>query len=278
MTEKVNPSPFRPVEAFKTAGAIALAGGTGDGWISSSSDTSDISAQDSSITDADLNAFEATTSASSLDVTIDGGEAFVYGSWLAKDTDTTVTLDASTTDQTVYVGWDKGTDNGVIVGLDSAFAQAAGDTDKKVPLYSFDTDGTGVTSVTDRRAIGKHITASQLSTYTSVDSNETLRVLDGTAMVTGGPYTVDGSLVVDGSFTSTVGPIGGTGGVRGTGTIRATGSNNTVEPIDATIDGSTFVAISGWTTDNDTTTYDAYRFERGGSIEIEAGGALTLTA
>jgi len=277
MTEKANPSINRPIEAFKTSGAIALAGGSTDGWISDAETPSDISTQDTSIDETSLNAFTQTSNSSSLSVSIEGGEAFVYGAWIAIDTSTSVTLSASTAGQTVYVGWNKDGTNDVIIGLSSAFSSATGNTDEKIPLWEFDTDSTGVTNVTDYRSIGKHITAAQLSTYTSVETDETLRVLSDTAMVTGGPYTVDGELVVDGSFTDTIGSLRGSGVVRGNGIVRAAGINATLEPIDATIDGTTFVAISGWTTDNDSETYGAYRFARGGSIEIEQGEALTLT-
>lgn len=156
MTEKANPSVTRPAEAFKTAGAIAYGGHGGSGFVVDGANPTENSVQDSSIAEANLNAFAETSSASSLDVTIDPGEAFVYGSWLAIDTSTTVTLAGSTAGQTVYVGWNKDGTDDVIVGLASAFASASGDADQKIPLWTFDTDGTGVTSVTDDRRIGYH--------------------------------------------------------------------------------------------------------------------------
>lgn len=158
MTEKANPSANRPADAFETAGAIAHAGGEQNGWISPSSAPSSIAEQDNDLTLSNLSAFTESSSGSSLDVTIDGGEAFVYGAWLAIDTQTTVSLAASTTGQTVYVGWNKDTRNDVIVGLDSAFSSDQTDTDERIPLWTFDTDGSGVTSVTDERTIGQTIT------------------------------------------------------------------------------------------------------------------------
>lgn len=191
MAEKVNPSEFRPAEAFKTAGAIALAGGAGDGYVSPASEPSDIAVQDGGITESNLNAFAQSNSGSSLDVTIDGGEAFIYGAWTAIDTQTTVTLSASTADQTVYVGWNKDGTNDVIVGLDSAFDNTSGNTDEKIPLYTFDTDGSGVTSVTDDRTIGKTIQGKTLSNTASVSSNYTT---DGDQIIfvdtSGSPVTV----------------------------------------------------------------------------------------
>jgi hypothetical protein len=151
MTEKANPSINRPAEAFKTAGAIAY-GGADEGFVVEANSPTPISVQDSGIIEGNLNAFDETSSASSLDVTIDGGEAFVFGAWVAIDTQTTVTLAADTAGQTVSVGWNKNGTDDVIVGLDSAFSSASGDADQKIPLWEFDTDGSGVTNVTDVRS------------------------------------------------------------------------------------------------------------------------------
>ena len=151
MTEKANPSINRTIGAFKTAGAIAYAGST-EGFISPAGTPTEISQQDGDIAEGNLNAFDETSSGSSLDVTIDGGEAFVFGSWLAIDTTTTVSLDASTAGQTVYVGWNKDGSDDVIVGVAGDFASASGDADQKIPLWTFDTDGSGVTAVTDERS------------------------------------------------------------------------------------------------------------------------------
>jgi hypothetical protein len=150
MTEKANPSINRPIEAFNTAGAIAY-GGSEEGFIVDGADPTPISVSDLGITESNLNAFDETSDGSSLDVTIDAGEAFVFGSWVAIDTTTTVSLNASTAGQTVYVGWNKDGADDVIVGLESAFETATGSADQKLPLWDFDTDASGVTSVTDRR-------------------------------------------------------------------------------------------------------------------------------
>jgi len=151
MTEKANPSVNRPVDAFQTAGAIAY-GGSDEGFISPANSSTEISVQDDDINEAQLNAFDQTSSGSSLDVTIDGGEAFVFGSWLAIDSSTTVSLDADTDGQTVSVGWNKNGSNDVIIGLDATFSSATGDSDQKIPLFSFDTDSSGVTNVVDERS------------------------------------------------------------------------------------------------------------------------------
>jgi hypothetical protein len=151
MTEKANPSINRPAEAFKTAGAIAY-GGSDEGFISPANSPTEISIQDAGINESSLNAFDETSSSSSLDVTIDGGEAFVFGSWLAKDTPTTVSLEADSSSQTVFVGWNRNGADDVIIGLSAAYSSASGDADQKIPLFTFDTDASGVTSVTDERS------------------------------------------------------------------------------------------------------------------------------
>jgi len=150
MTDKVNPSKNRPAESFVTAGAIAYGGHGGDGFVVDGANPTEIVAQDTDINEANMNAFDETSSADSLDVDIDAGEAFVFGSWLAIDTSTTVTLDASTAGQTVYVGWNKAAADDVIIGLSSAF----GTDDQRISIWTFDTDGSGVTAVTDERRIG----------------------------------------------------------------------------------------------------------------------------
>lgn len=153
MTEKANPSINRNIDAFKTAGAIAY-GGHEEGFVIDGANPTQLAVQDTDITESNLNTFAETSSASSFDVTIDAGEAFVFGSWLAIDTGTTVTLASSTNNQTVYVGWNKDGSDDVIVGLNATFDNATGNTDQKIPLWTFDTDSSGVTSVTDERSIG----------------------------------------------------------------------------------------------------------------------------
>ena len=206
MTEKANPSINRRAQAFKTAGAIAYGGST-DGYISPASETTEISIQDDEIIDSDLNAFEQTSSGSSLDVTIDGGEAFVFGSWLAIDTTTTVSLDASTSGQTVYVGWNKNGSDDVIVGTSDAFSDAAGDADQKIELYSFDTDGSGVVDVFDQRSFDQ-INAKSVEQGAgsgldadSVDGSE-LSDIDSTYVNESGD-TMSGPLTLGGDLTAT---------------------------------------------------------------------------
>jgi len=200
MTEKANPSINRPAEAYKTAGAIAYGGHGSGGFVVDGSNPTQISVQDGGITEGNLNAFAESSSGSSLDVTIDGGEAFVFGSWLAIDSDTVVTLAGSTAGQTVYVGWNKNGSDDVIVGLDGAFSSASGDTDERIPLWTFDTDGTGVTSVTDERTIGYSISVEGDATFgqnadvtVSYDSGNDELDIDGANLSVAGVTVVDES-------------------------------------------------------------------------------------
>lgn len=173
MTEKSNPSINRPITAYETAGAIAYGGHGSNGFVVDGADPTELAVQDAGIDEAPLNSFVETSTASSLDVTIDPGEAFVFGSWIAIDTETTVSLAASTVNQTIYVGWNKNGTNDVIIGLPDAFSDASGDTDERIPLFTFDTDATGVTAVTDERTLGRLFGS---ETDLHVSANESVNV------------------------------------------------------------------------------------------------------
>jgi len=141
MTDKVNPSKNRPAESFVTATASIAKGGGTEGYVVHDSPT-DAAIDDADLNEAALNSFEETSGAASLDVTIDPGEGFAGGAWFARDVETTVTLEASTSNQIVYAGWDKDLPDDVIIGLESDFK----DLDQKIELYSYDTDADGVTN------------------------------------------------------------------------------------------------------------------------------------
>lgn len=115
--------------------------------------TEDYMATDQGLAGAPLNEFAETHSATSFDVTIDTGAAFEGGRWMGRDVTTTVTLASSTSNQTVYAGWSKSSANTVHVGLDSDFP--AGYAGRRIPLWTYDTDGSGVPSApTDERDVG----------------------------------------------------------------------------------------------------------------------------
>ena len=142
MTQIVNPSIDRVADSFLTAGSLAYAGLRDGGIVPSGQQTQ--LAEQSAADETVLNGFAFSTSG--LDVTVSAGEAFVFGSWIIKDTQTTVTLPASSTTK-VYVGWNKDAANSVIIGRDSDFD----DEDSKIEVGEFTTDSSTVTSESDLR-------------------------------------------------------------------------------------------------------------------------------
>ena len=140
MTDVVNPSRGRNISSYLTAGSISWGGGTHPGFIIPNEDSPTLVAEDENLNESGLNEFEEESSSDSLDVTIDGGESIVFGAYVARDVETTVTLEQSVSDQVVYLGWDSNNSDEVIIGLEKAFSG----TDPKIELYSYDTDSDGV--------------------------------------------------------------------------------------------------------------------------------------
>ena len=103
-----------------------------------------------------------------LDVTIDTGEAIAGGAVLARDTQTTVSLNASTSNQTVYVGWATDAQDTVIIGPDSAFSSTA----HRTPIWEFDTDASSVTNARDERYIDPQNAESDMW-HSRVEANNT---------------------------------------------------------------------------------------------------------
>jgi len=201
MTDKVNPSVNRPAEAFITAGAIAYGGGSRDGYVVESQNTTEMSIQSPDINESSLNEFSQTNSG--LDVSISGGEAFVFGAWLAIDEVTVVTLPPSST-STIYLGWNRKGSDDVIIGLESAFNDASGAADQKIPLFTFDTDATVVTSVTDERSFDQIATSSieqgsggLIIHGKTLESGETVTLSDDEGAVVSEDYTVNGILNIE---------------------------------------------------------------------------------
>jgi len=187
MTDVVEPSNDRVPADPSVARARQRAGGR-ESYVAKSGEpllkdeAVDFNANDALGAGAD-NEFAQTSSGSSFDVTIDGGEAVVEGAILARDTTTTVTLASGTNNQTVYLGWDRDLNDTVIIGLDAAFAAE----DRRTPIFDFDTDGSGVTSVTDRRqlgalAIGEGATAEGGETATAYGRGAEASGLSATAL------------------------------------------------------------------------------------------------
>lgn len=148
MTQIVNPSIDRVADSFLTAGSLAYAGLKEGGIVPSGQQTE--LAKQSAADETVLNGFAFSTSSSSLDVTISPGEAFVFGSWLVKDTTTTVTLPASSTISGLILTWDKNSANTVQIGIPGDFDEFP-DSDEYILLGSFLTDSNGVTQSQDQR-------------------------------------------------------------------------------------------------------------------------------
>lgn len=212
MVEKVNPSPNRPADAFTTAGAIAYGGGTDSGgYIVSSSEPTELSKQDPDVDETAFNEFTESSSSSSFTISIDSGEAFIFGSWVVIDNSPARTFDlaSDTNNQTVYIGWDRASPNNVIIGIDSDFDNLAENSDQKIPLYTFDTDTNGVTSVVDERQIGKSQDFAALSIADELgipiysDSTNApqiegnIIVIDGSGSQSSGLYSHDGSSYIN---------------------------------------------------------------------------------
>jgi len=283
MVEKVNPSINRPIAAFKTAGAIALAGGSSEGWISRVGQATDISVEDADITAANLDAFEETSSGSSLSVTIAGGEAFVYGAWLAKDDSTTVSLAPSTSGQTVYVGWNKGGTDDVIIGLDAAFSDASGDTDEKLPLFTYDTDGSGVTAVTDERQLGKYVPADSIDAARELnipvysDSSNASDELGNLIYIDGGGTQPEGIYTYNGTEYVKSGQITVGSGIEQTNNTISHSDTSTQSDLSSS-DGSAIVDLTfddfGHVTEASTDSFDGRYLNSSGDT---LGGALDLS-
>lgn len=197
MTQKVNPSPQRPASSFKTAGAIAYGGGSQDGYIVPNNETTEIAIQDQDISTTGINQFTETTSSNSFDVSIDGGEAFVFGAWVCTDTTTTITLAQNTSNQKVFLGWNKSAADNVIIGTESTFSITPGDTDQKIPLYSFDTNSTGVTNTTDLRSFNATGKGGLNIHEKTLQTGRTVTITNNEGAVASNEYTVNGTLTIE---------------------------------------------------------------------------------
>jgi len=171
VTDSATPgSGVHDADPYLTSGAIRYGGGD---WVVPSDTVA--FADHEELSNTPLNAFDESHSGSSLDVEIDTGELFVEGSWAARDATTTVTLVTQTDNQIVYVGWEKGTSNAVVVGLDAAFDPAW----PRIGIHEFDTDGSGVTAARDRRPLGEQIDVRNEGSVANADQAANADNLDG---------------------------------------------------------------------------------------------------
>lgn len=218
------------VDNKSTAHAIHKAGGH-SGYVVNGIDISQFYPE---LTTTGINGF-AHASSTGLDITLDGGEAFVSG-WLCRDRQTTITLPASATTR-VCVGFNPDavltagqapTDNdNVILDVESAFGNGA----PKLPLYEITTDATTILSVTDVRPMGPSNANSTM--FASATDHDALRAEHD-------------SLATDyNSFRSAGGTIGGDVTIQGASLNMPNVSGNAGLIL---TDGSRYSTYQGWTT------------------------------
>lgn len=175
-----------------TGQAIAKAGGH-SGYVVRGAD---IAGLYSSLDGSNVNSF-AHLSSSGLDMTLDGGEAFVYG-WLCRDRETTVSLPASS-EVTVCVGYDPeallGTDTAPPDNDNIVIAPEADFTAEQpyLPLYDVTTTSSSISSVDSVRPMGP--SEARSDSFASASDHDALR--DEFDDLIGGNGTINGDLVID---------------------------------------------------------------------------------
>ena len=134
-----------------------------DGWIVPGDDPTPAAQRREDVDDEALDGFDLSHSPTSLEVTVEPGEAFVDG-WLLRDEPTEILLDAdSTTD--IVVGWNPDAifNDEVDANRDEAdetIVTTATNADPEHPtvaIWDVTTDGTGVVDVVDNRELGSAV-------------------------------------------------------------------------------------------------------------------------
>lgn len=152
MTERVEPSANVDVDNYKLSLAISHAFGTG--WVVPGDE--DVHASEDGASGTPLNAFDESHSSSSLEITIDTGEAFVGGKYAWIDETTDVALPTNST-ETVYLALPSDAGNDVRIDYGGGNWMPP-EPRSRIPLWGVTTDGDGVTSTTDLRVIGNPLT------------------------------------------------------------------------------------------------------------------------
>lgn len=197
MTDLVSPSFGSTARSRTVAAAIKYSGGSQDGWVQPSSSRL-VPDPEGNLATGALSAFSESHSGSSLDITINSGEGLVGGAYLARDTNTTVTLASSTNNQSIYVGWEDGVEDSVIIGLSSDFTSD----DPKMEIWQADTDSNGVTSTSDQRNLDnyrvKNENVEALQNFTSDEtfSGHPISLAADTDMDLGSTDLVDGGTTI----------------------------------------------------------------------------------
>jgi len=139
------------------------------GFVVPGSDPTPAAQRRSDIDETALDAFTLSTSASSLDVTVAPGEAFV-GGWCVRDVSTTLTLPTNATSE-IVVGWDPDAvyDPDTDADRDAAdetIVALASDVNANYPtvvVHEVTTDGSGVTGASRVASVGPAIDVAALS-------------------------------------------------------------------------------------------------------------------
>lgn len=172
MTDAVILSPNRTVESHPVTKTIAH-GAASPGWIIPAGDpTYSVSVSHDDFNNTTLNGFAPSTETTSFEVEIDTGEMYLEGAWMARNTATTVTLDASTT-TSLYVGYTIEQPDTILMGDET---DVPDDPDiRRMHLYDIDTNASGVPNggVTDQRVVGRRI-----ATHNTVYDSDQSGVVD----------------------------------------------------------------------------------------------------
>jgi hypothetical protein len=150
MTDRVQPGAIDSV--IRNDELAEALGGFIDGSILPGTDPTNAAIRRGNIDETALNAFAISTSASSFDVSIAPGEAYIDG-WCCRDTTTTLTLPSNATTD-IVVGWnsnaafDPQTDTTRDAADETIVARRAtvSDTVPQLIAHRVDTDGSGVTT------------------------------------------------------------------------------------------------------------------------------------
>lgn len=170
MTDRAYPSTDSEAKSRHTATTIEAAGGS-DGWVvPSGDDPGGLAADEADITEASLDAFDISHSASSLDVDIQPGAAFLGGAWIARDLTTEVTLGASTT-STILLSWEPGTSHTIDIDEESGIETS----DPNMELWEVTTDASGVTDTTDLRNLDAYrVSNERVEALSSLEAGDIL--------------------------------------------------------------------------------------------------------
>lgn len=180
MTDRIEPTQGQGRLLSSTRLQTALRYGGGDWIVPSDEDVQ--ASRDPDLANGPLGAFDY-VSDTGLDCTIDTGEAFVGGSYVARDTQTTVTLNASTTNY-VAVGYDYTATDALVVDIEANFPS----TSESVRVWEVTTDSTSVTGTSNLRPLGEQ--ATHYNTRYDSDRNGVVDEAE-TAQTLTGNYSVD---------------------------------------------------------------------------------------